>query len=162
MVSLIGNGPLLRLEWQFPGGELHGKAEWAHPGGPVKDRPALNIVLEAERSGALAKNKMLIDSTSGNSGIACAMICAARGHRGKAWLSTTASVERKRILKAYGAELVFTDRMEGAGGAIRGVRRAAAEHPDVWFCANQYDNRPTGALITTPPERRFANRAKVV
>ncbi|MBI1940359.1 MAG: cysteine synthase family protein [Acidobacteria bacterium] len=143
VISLIGNTPLLRLQRvgaEFPGVEFYAKAEWANPGGSVKDRPALNIVLEAERAGLLTKEKTLIDSTSGNTGIAYAMICAARGYRAKLWLPANASVERKRILKAYGAELVYTDPMEGSDGAIRGVRKAATENPALYYYANQYDN----------------------
>jgi len=124
VISLIGNTPLLRflrVGSEVAGVEFYAKAEWVNPGGSVKDRPALNIILEAERAGLLSKDKTLADSTSGNTGIAYAMICAARGYRAKLWLPANASVERKRILQAYGAELVFTDPMEGSDGAIRGV-----------------------------------------
>ena len=157
MISLVGNTPLLRLQRigaEVAGVELYAKAEWANPGGSVKDRPALNIVLEAERAGLLTKDKILIDSTSGNTGIAYAMICAARGFRAKLWLPANASVERKRILKAYGAELVFTDPMEGSDGAIRGVRQAASENPQLYYYANQYDNPANwrAHYNTTAPE----------
>jgi cysteine synthase B len=143
VISLVGNTPLLRLRRvgsEVAGVEFYAKAEWANPGGSVKDRPALNIILEAERTGLLTKDKILVDSTSGNTGIAYAMVCAARGYRAKLWLPANASVERKRILKAYGAELVFTDPMEGSDGAIRGVRQAASENPQLYYYANQYDN----------------------
>ncbi|HUU12416.1 MAG TPA: cysteine synthase family protein [Terriglobia bacterium] len=157
MISLVGNTPLLRLQRigaEVAGVELYAKAEWANPGGSVKDRPALNIVLEAERAGLLTKDKILIDSTSGNTGIAYAMICAARGFRAKLWLPANASVERKRILKAYGAELVYTDPMEGSDGAIRGVRQAASENPQLYYYANQYDNPANwrAHYNTTAPE----------
>ena len=108
-MSLIGNTPLLRLQKvarRFPEVELYGKAEWANPGGSVKDRPAMNIIREAERAGLMSKDKILIDSTSGNTGIAYAMICAARGYRLKLCMPSNVSEERKRILKAYGAEII--------------------------------------------------------
>jgi cysteine synthase B len=143
VLSLIGNTPLLRIQRlgrEFPEVEFYAKAEWANPGGSVKDRPALNIILEAERAGLMSKDKILIDSTSGNTGIAYAMVCAARAYRAKLFMPGNVSVERKRILKAYGAEIVFTDPMEGSDGAIRQVRNAAAENPGHFFYANQYDN----------------------
>ena len=157
VISLIGNTPLLRLPRigaEVAGVKLYAKAEWANPGGSVKDRPALNIILEAERAGLLTKDKTLVDSTSGNTGIAYAMICAARGYRAKLWLPANASVERKRILQAYGAELVFTDPMEGSDGAIRGVRQAASENPQLYYYANQYDNPANwrAHYNTTAPE----------
>ena len=143
VLDLIGNTPLLRLSKlgaEFPEVEFYAKAEWANPGGSVKDRPAMNIVLEAERAGLMHKGKILIDSTSGNTGIAYAMICAARGYRLKICMPSNASEERKRILHAYGAEIVYTDPMEGSDGAIRKVREMAKEHPELYFYANQYDN----------------------
>jgi len=143
VLSLIGNTPLLCLQKvgrEFPEVEFYAKAEWENPGGSVKDRPALNIILEAERAGLMKKEKTLIDSTSGNTGIAYAMICDARGYRLKLCMPANVSVERKRILHAYGAEIVFTDPMEGSDGAIRGVREMAAENSGLYFYANQYDN----------------------
>ena len=143
VLSLIGNTPLLRLQKigrEFTEVEFLAKAEWENPGGSVKDRPAMNIILEAERAGLMSKEKTLIDSTSGNTGIAYAMICAARGYRAKLCMPANVSVERKRILNAYGAEIVFTDPMEGSDGAIRHVRQMVAENPDDYFYANQYDN----------------------
>src|SRR5215831_12081147 len=116
LLALIGNTPLLRLRRigrEFPEVEIYGKAEWQNPGGSVKDRPALNIILEAERAGLLNKDKILIDSTSGNTGIAYAMICAAKGHRLRLCMPANVSLERKRILNAYGVELSYTDPMEG-------------------------------------------------
>lgn len=143
LLELIGNTPLLRLQKvtrQFLGIEFYAKAEWENPGGSVKDRPALNIIREAEQAGLMSKNKILIDSTSGNTGIAYAMICAAKGYRAKLCMPSNVSLERKRILNAYGAEIVYTDPMEGSDGAIRRVREMAAEHPELYFYANQYDN----------------------
>jgi len=143
VLSLIGNTPLVRLGRvvsQYPEVEFYAKAEWANPGGSVKDRPAMNIIREAERAGLMRKDKILIDSTSGNTGIAYAMIAAARGYRVKLCMPANVSEERKRILKAYGAEIVYTDPMEGSDGAIRRVRQMASEHPELYFYANQYDN----------------------
>jgi cysteine synthase B len=157
VVDLIGNTPLLRLPkigTAFPGVEFYAKAEWVNPGGSVKDRPALNIIREAERVGLMSKDKILIDSTSGNTGIAYAMICAARGYRVRLCMPSNVSLERKRILKAYGAEIVFTDPMQGSDGAIRRVRQMAAENPDLYFYANQYDNPANwrAHYNTTAPE----------
>ena len=143
VLALIGQTPLLRLQRvgaDFPGVEFYAKVEWANPGGSVKDRPAMNIIREAERAGLMTKDKILIDSTSGNTGIAYAMICAARGYRLRLFMPSNVSQERKQILKAYGAEIVYTDPMEGSDGAIRKVREMASEEPALYFYANQYDN----------------------
>jgi cysteine synthase B len=143
VLALIGNTPLLRLEKLaagLEGIEFYAKAEWANPGGSVKDRPAMNIIREAERAGLMSKEKVLIDSTSGNTGIAYAMICAARGYRAKLCMPSNVSQERKRILHAYGADIVYTDPMEGSDGAIRRVRHLAEENSQLYFYANQYDN----------------------
>ena len=143
LLSLIGNTSLLRLpriSAELRGVELYGKAEWENPGGSVKDRPALNIIQEAERAGLMSKDKILIDSTSGNTGIAYAMICAAKAYRLRLCMPSNVSVERKRILHAYGAEIVYTDPMEGSDGAIRKVRQMVAENPELYYYGNQYDN----------------------
>ncbi|MBI1761501.1 MAG: cysteine synthase family protein [Acidobacteria bacterium] len=142
LTDLIGNTPLLRLQNLVvnPQVEIYAKAEWANPGGSVKDRPALRMILEAERAGALTPDKTLIDATSGNTGIAYAMLGAARGYKVKLCLPKNASAERKRILRAYGAELVLTDPLAGTDGAILEVRRLVAENPDAYFYADQYNN----------------------
>jgi cysteine synthase B len=143
VIGNVGNTPLLRLAKigvDFPGIEIYAKAEYFNPGGSVKDRPALNIILEGERSGRLTHEKTLIDATSGNTGIAYAMIGAARGYKVKLCLPTNASIERKRILKAYGAELVLTPADEGSDGAIRRVREINGADPDRYFYADQYNN----------------------
>src|SRR6476469_1443643 len=127
ILSRIGNTPLIRLARvtaQLPGIEIYGKAEYFNPGGSVKDRPALNMILDGERTGKLDPRRIILDSTSGNTGIAYAMIGAARGYKVKICLPSNASHERKRILKAYGAEVVFTDPGEGSDGAIRKCRDA--------------------------------------
>src|SRR5437868_15518205 len=137
LLDLVGNTPLLRLQRVTrdlaPGVSVYAKAEWSNPGGSVKDRPALTMILEGERSGALTPEKVIIDATSGNTGIAYAMIGAARGYRVRLCLPKNASEERKRILAAYGAELVLTDPLEGSDGAIREVRKIVAENPEAYF-----------------------------
>ena len=131
LLDLIGNTSLVRLARIRPASpdvEIYAKAEWENPGGSVKDRPALNIIREAEAAGLMSRDKILIDSTSGNTGIAYAMICAAKNYRVKLCMPSNVSEERKRILKAYGAEIVYTDPMEGSDGAIRRVRTLAQEN----------------------------------
>src|ERR1700740_1040953 len=122
LLATIGNTPLVRLEkipLEYPGVEIYAKAEYFNPGGSVKDRAALNMVLDGERSGKLNHSRVILDSTSGNTGIAYAMIGANRGYKVKLVLPGNASIERKRILKAYGAETVFSEADEGSDGAIR-------------------------------------------
>ena len=143
MLDRIGNTPLLRLERvgrEFPDVEFYAKAEWFNPGGSVKDRPALNMIRGGELSGELGPGKTILDSTSGNTGIAYAMIGAAKGYRVKLCLPASATVERKRILAAYGAELVLTPADEGSDCAIRRVRQIYAEEPGRHFYADQYSN----------------------
>ena len=140
----IGNTPLLgfrRLTSHLPDDiKIFAKAEWTNPGGSVKDRPALNIIRTAERTGELAPGKVLMDSTSGNTGIAYAMIGAAKGYSVKLFLPENASPERIAILRAYGAELVLTDPLEGSDGAIMAVRELSEKEPDKYFYADQYNN----------------------
>ena len=140
---MVGNTPLLRLE-QLDGlprrVELYAKAEWFNPGGSVKDRPALNMVLEGERSGLLRPGKTILDATSGNTGIALAMIGAARGYPVRLCIAENASIERKRILKAYGAEIVYTSPYEGSDGAQREARRLSESDPERYFYVDQYSN----------------------
>ena len=143
VLSLVGNSPLVRLQTltrDYPEVELYAKAEWSNPGGSVKDRAALSIILDAERTGKLTRDKILLDSTSGNTGIAYAMICAARGYRLKLCIPANVSLERKRILKAYGADVLYTDPLQGSDGAIRKARELHQENPDLYFYADQYNN----------------------
>ena len=143
ILAQIGNTPLLRFKritQGLPGIEIYGKAEYFNPGGSVKDRPALNMILEGERTGKLLPGGTILDSTSGNTGIAYAMIAAARGYKVKLCLPSNASMERKRILQAYGAEIVFTDPGEGSDGAMRRVQQIYAADPTAYFYPNQYDN----------------------
>ncbi len=143
VLDCIGNTPLLRLERlgpNFPNAEFYGKAEWFNPGGSVKDRPALEMIRDAERTGKLKPGQTILDATSGNTGIAYAMIASALGYRVKLCLPTSASEERKKILKAFGAELVFTPGDEGSDGAILRAREIIAAEPDKYFYPDQYGN----------------------
>ena len=143
LLGRIGNTPLLRLERVargFANVEFYAKAEWFNPGGSVKDRPALSMVEAGIASGALRPGKTIIDATSGNTGIAYAMIGAAMDYPVKLCLPDSASPERKRILAAYGAELVITPGDEGTDGAIRKVHEIVAAEPGKYFYADQYSN----------------------
>jgi cysteine synthase B len=142
-VDRIGNTPLLRLAriaGDLPGVEILGKAEWLNPGGSIKDRAAANIVAEARASGKLTAGRILLDSTSGNTGIAYAMIGAAQGFPVTLCMPENVSVERKRILHAYGANILYSDPAEGSDGAIRMARELAAKHPNLYYYADQYSN----------------------
>ena len=142
-MELIGDTPLVRLG-RFEAGldnvELYAKMEGRNPGGSVKDRPAARMILEGERSGALRPGKTILDATSGNTGIAYAMIGASKGYAVRLCMPENVTPERKRILRAYGAELVFTNPLEGSDGAIRTAQRMHAEHPGKYFYADQYNN----------------------
>jgi cysteine synthase B len=142
VTGLIGNTPMLDLSDLAgdPDVRLLAKAELANPGGSVKDRPALAMILDAEQRGLFANGRRLLDATSGNTGIAYAMIGAARGIPVTLCLPDSASPERKRILRAYGAELRITDPLAGSDGAILEARRMAAEEPERWAYLDQYGN----------------------
>jgi cysteine synthase B len=143
VVEIIGRTPLIRLpriEQDVPGVALYAKAEWQNPGGSVKDRPAWRMIQEGVRSGALAPDKRILDATSGNTGIAYAMIGASLGYGVTLCVPENVTPERKRILRAYGAELIFTDPMESSDGAIRRVREIYAAEPDRYFYPDQYNN----------------------
>lgn len=142
--QLVGNTPLIRMRQVTagvaPGVQLLAKAEWLNPGGSIKDRAALNIIRVAEGTGRLTPEKVLIDATSGNTGIGYAMIGAMRGYRVKLVLPANASPERIGILRAYGAELILTDASEGMEGAIQTVKELVATEPERYFYADQYGN----------------------
>jgi cysteine synthase B len=153
LLAGIGNTPLLPLDAlirdlpgvqpanaQLPDVHLFGKAEWYNPGGSVKDRAAARIVAEARRAGKLAPGKILLDSTSGNTGIAYAMFGAALGFSVTLCVPENVSPERKRILQAYGANIIYTDPAEGSDGAMKIARQYAERHPDLYFYADQYSN----------------------
>lgn len=142
LLELIGNTPLIDLSALTGRDEVRllAKAEFANPGGSVKDRPALSMMLDAERRGLFSEGKRLLDATSGNTGIAYAMIGAAMGVPVTLCLPESASPERKKILRAYGAELRITDPMSGSDGAILEARRLAAGEPERWVYLDQYSN----------------------
>src|SRR3954470_2742328 len=157
VLDMIGRTPLVRLphfERQTPGVELYAKAEWQNPGGSVKDRAAARMIADGEASGALRPGLTIVDATSGNTGIAYAMVGAAKGYAVKLCLPQNASPERKLILGAFGAELVLTDPLEGTDGAIREVRKLVASEPGTYFYPDQYSNDANwrAHFDTTGPE----------
>jgi len=157
VVDLIGRTPLVRLrrfERDRPAVELYAKVEWQNPGGSVKDRAAARMILEGEASGALTRERTILDATSGNTGIAYATIGAARGYKVTLCIPDNASHERKLILRALGAELVLTDPLDGTDGAIREARRLYAAEPDRYFYPDQYNNPANwqAHFDTTGPE----------
>ncbi len=131
---------LARLAKDFPGIEMMAKAEWVNPGGSVKDRAALNMILDGEQSGLLRPGKVILDATSGNTGISYAMLGAARGYKVRIVLPANASPERRRILRAYGADLVLTPAAEGTDGAIRKARDMYEGNRFLYFYPDQYNN----------------------
>ncbi|MBI2816942.1 MAG: cysteine synthase [Acidobacteria bacterium] len=157
LLACIGNTPLLRLERvarAYDPVEIYVKAEWFNPGGSVKDRPALNMILDGERTGAMRPGKVILDATSGNTGIAYAMIGASRRYKVQLCLPSNASRERKDILRAYGADLVLTDPALGSDGAIQEARRLYEKEPDRYFYPDQYNNEANwkAHYQTTGPE----------
>jgi S-sulfo-L-cysteine synthase (O-acetyl-L-serine-dependent) len=143
ILERIGHTPLVRIERltaHLPGIQILGKAEWANPGGSVKDRAASAIVTDAQHRGLLDSSRGLLDATSGNTGIAYAMLGAALGFRVTLCMPSNVSPERKRYLAAYGAEVIWTDPANGSDGAIRKARELAAAEPDRYFYADQYSN----------------------
>jgi cysteine synthase B len=143
IADLIGRTPLVRLasiERAVPGIEIHAKAEWLNPGGSVKDRPAWRMIRQGLESGALTRGQRILDATSGNTGIAYAMIGAALGFKVTLCIPGNVTPERKRVLVAYGAELIYTDPLEGSDGAIREARAMFARSPSRYFYPDQYNN----------------------
>jgi S-sulfo-L-cysteine synthase (O-acetyl-L-serine-dependent) len=157
VLELVGGTPLLELpviSAEVPGVEILGKAEWYTPGGSVKDRPALWMIRDGEKTGSLTPEKTILDATSGNTGIAYAWIGAALGYRVKLCMPKNASDERKKILRAYGVDFVLTDPDDGSDGAIREARRLYAEDPEHYFYPDQYSNpaNPRAHYESTAPE----------
>ena len=141
--ELIGNTPLLsfkRVCKSVAPVQVFAKAEWCNPGGSVKDRAALNMILDGERRGLLTPDKIIIDATSGNTGIAYAMLAAERGYKLRLALPKNASRERKQSLQAYGAELILTDPTGGTDVAQRVVKSIVEQNPDQYFYPDQYNN----------------------
>src|SRR5512145_1475086 len=155
--ATIGRTPLLRLQRLRPesaGVDIYAKAEFLNPGGSVKDRAALAMLEDAERRGVLQPGATILDATSGNTGIAFAMLAAAYGYRLKLCVPESVTPERLRILRVYGAEVVLTSAMDGSDGAIREARRLYAEDPGRYFYADQYNNDANwrAHYETTAPE----------
>jgi S-sulfo-L-cysteine synthase (O-acetyl-L-serine-dependent) len=143
IIEAVGNTPLVRLrnlEREAPGVELYLKLEYANPGGSVKDRPALQMFLDAIEDGRMTRERTLIDATSGNTGVAYSLIGAALGYKVALVMPSNVSKARKDITKAFGTELIFSDPMEGSDGAIRRVRKLVAERGDAYFYPDQYSN----------------------
>jgi cysteine synthase B len=143
IVEAVGNTPLVRLrslEKDVPGVKLYLKLEYTNPGGSVKDRPARQMMLDAIEDGRLTHDKILIDATSGNTGVAYSLFGAAMGYRIQLVMPSNVSKARKDITQAFGTEIIYSDPMEGSDGAIRKVRALVAENPDRYFYADQYSN----------------------
>ncbi|MHB8410396.1 MAG: PLP-dependent cysteine synthase family protein [Candidatus Acidiferrales bacterium] len=157
VADLVGHTPLLRLDSlsaEFPHVEFYAKVEWSNPGGSVKDRAALFMIREGERTGALRPGKTILDATSGNTGIALAMMGAALGYSVTLCISASASLERLATLRALGANVILTPSEEGSDGAIRRAREIASENPAKYFYTDQYSNpaNPRAHYETTAPE----------
>ncbi len=143
IVEAVGNTPLVRLrslEKEAPGVKLYAKLEYANPGGSVKDRPARQMMLDAIEDGRLTNDKILIDATSGNTGVAYSLLGAAMGYRIHLVMPSNVSKARKDITQAFGTEIIYSDPMEGSDGAIRMVRKMVADEPDKYFYSDQYSN----------------------
>lgn len=158
VVDLIGNTPLIRLqnitESLNPDVEVYAKAEWLNPGGSVKDRPALRMILEGIQRGRLTPDKIIMDSSSGNTAIAYAMVGAAFGYRVELVTPANMNTERKKTLEAFGAKVIFSDPLEGSDGAIKLAKKLKHENPDKYFMPDQYNNpaNPLSHYETTAPE----------
>src|SRR5258706_9813533 len=155
-VDAIGNTPLLRLPLAgLPAGaEVWGKCEWFNPGGSVKDRTALSLVREGERSGALTPGKVIVDSSSGNTAVGLSLVGRAKGYAVELYMPGSVNAERQALCRAYGASIVFTDPLLGSDGALEEVRRRVAAEPGRYFYADQYRNpaNPLAHYRTTGPE----------
>jgi cysteine synthase B len=158
VIDLVGDTPLIKLthvtESLSPGVEVYAKAEWFNPGGSVKDRPALWMILDGIRTGKLTPDKILMDSSSGNTAIAYAMIGAALGYKVELVIPENINIERKKTLQAFGSKIIYSDPLEGSDGAIRLARKLKAENPDKYFMPDQYNNpeNPNSHYETTAVE----------
>ncbi len=158
VIDLIGNTPLIRLtkivDGLNPNVEIYAKAEWFNPGGSVKDRPALWMIFDGIRTGKLSRDKIIMDSSSGNTAIAYAMIGAALDYRVELVTPANMNIERKRTLEAFGAKTILSDSLEGSDGAIKLARKLKAENPDKYFMPDQYNNpaNPLSHYEATAPE----------
>jgi len=157
ILDYIGNTPLVeikKLNPFFPDVRIFAKIEGQNPGGSIKDRPALFMINEAEKSGKLIKEKTIIEATSGNTGIALAMIAALKGYKIKLFMPECVSLERRKILESYGAELVLTPAAENTDGAIIRAKKLLSDYPDLYFMPDQFSNpaNPLSHYQTTGPE----------
>src|SRR4030066_1105781 len=146
LLASIGNTPLIQLKQMtkhLKGVEIYAKAEWLNPGGSVKDRAGLRIIEDGERSGLLTPDKIILDSTSGNTGIAYAMIGALKGYRIELVVPANVSEERKKALEAYGVKLIFTDPLKGSDGALLEAKKIYESNPNRYFKADQYNTQST-------------------
>ena len=155
--SAIGNTPLVQLKTLTNGtkAKIFGKLEGSNPGGSIKDRPAYYMIKKAEESGVLTRGKTILEATSGNTGIAIAMIGAARGYPVKLVIPGCVSSERSRILEAYGAEVILTPANEGTDGSIREAARIIQEEPDKYFMPNQFTNETIPWHIMSRRDRKY-------
>jgi len=158
VIELVGNTPLIKLtritEGINPDVEVYAKAEWFNPGGSVKDRPALWMILDGINSGKFTRDKILMDSSSGNTAIAYAMLGAALGYEVELVTPMNINIERKKTLTAFGAKIIYSDPLEGSDGAIRLARKLKAENPEKYFMPDQYNNpaNPQSHYDTTAVE----------
>ncbi|MHC4267116.1 MAG: PLP-dependent cysteine synthase family protein [Planctomycetota bacterium] len=157
VLELVGNTPLVKinkLTKHLQKVEIYAKLESYNPGGSVKDRPALQMVEDAENSGELTKEKIILDSTSGNTGIAYAWIGALKGYKVELVMPMNVSEERKRIIRAFGAKITFSDPLEGSDGAILESRKLLTENPEKYFKPDQYNNQanPKAHYLSTGKE----------
>jgi cysteine synthase B len=157
ILDRVGNTPLIRIhlfEESHPGVEFYAKAEWFNPGGSVKDRPAKRMIEEAERSGELTRDKIILDSTSGNTGIGYALVASAKGYKLQLVMPENVSRERVETVRAYGAEIIFSDPAEGSDGAILVAHQMLEENPERYYMPDQYNNpnNPRAHYETTGPE----------
>lgn len=157
VLDYIGNTPLVeikKLNPYFPDVRIFAKIEGQNPGGSIKDRPALFMINEAEKSGKLTKEKTIIEATSGNTGIALAMIAALKGYKIKLFMPECVSLERRKILESYGAELELTPAAENTDGAIIRAKKLLSDYPDLYFMPDQFSNpaNPLSHYQTTGPE----------
>ena len=163
VLDAIGNTPLLELRGLVdlePNVSIHAKLETFNPGGSVKDRPALQMILDAEASGELTPDKVILDSTSGNTGIAYAMIGAVRGYKVELVMPESVSIERRHVIEAYGATVILSDPVEGADGAILKCREVLAATPDRYYKPDQYNNPSNPRPTTYRLRPRFGNRPR--
>lgn len=167
VIDLIGNTPLIRLrkiaERVNPDVEIYAKAEWFNPGGSVKDRPALWMILDGMRSGKLTRDKVIMDSSSGNTAIAYAMLGAALGFRVELVTPENINVERKKALEAFGSRIIYSSPLEGSDGAIKLAKKLRDEKPERYFMPDQYNNclNPVSHYESTAPEILQQTRGRV-